>query len=141
MNDSVESLSIGLAAALVFSVPFAFFAYIRYLRYKETIALAERGLLKPERARNGNNTLRWGIVIMFLGLATICGLLPVGLLVSDGAPTGPEAGIGFAFLLLIGLLPMFFGLALITIHVVTNRGSAGRGNDEGDDDPLPPNKG
>jgi hypothetical protein len=141
MNDSIESLSIGLAAALVFSVPFAFFAYIRYLRYKETIALAERGLLKPERARNGNNTLRWGIVILFLGLATICGVLPVGFLASDGLPTGPEAGIGFAFLLLVGLLPMFFGLALITIHVVTHRGSTGESDEEDFDDAVPPNKG
>jgi hypothetical protein len=141
MNDSIESLSIGLAAALVFSVPFAFFAYIRYLRYKETIALAERGLLKPERSRNGNNTLRWGIVILFLGLATLCGILPFAFLARGRVPASPEEGIGFAFLLLIGLLPMFFGLALIIIHVVTNRGSADQIDEESDDEPVPPNKG
>jgi hypothetical protein len=142
MNDGVEALAIGLAVALVFSIPFAFFAYIRYLRYKETIALAERGLLKPERARNGKNTLRWGIVILFLGLATICGVIPVGLFTTGGAPPteAPEI-VGSAFLLLVGLVPIFFGLALITIHVVTNRGSANKIDEESDDDPIPPNKG
>lgn len=142
MNDATEAVAIGFAVALVFGIPFAFFAYVRYLRYKETIALAERGLLKPERVGNGNNTLRWGIVILFLGLATLCGVLPLGLLANRGGiPTETPEIVGSAVLLLIGLLPIFFGLALITIHAVTHRGSAHEIEEEVDGDPIPPNKG
>jgi len=54
-----EVLVTAFAVTMVFSIPFAAFAFIRYLRYKETIALAERGLLRPERTRRNRDTLRW----------------------------------------------------------------------------------
>jgi NAD(P)-dependent dehydrogenase (short-subunit alcohol dehydrogenase family) len=40
---------------VIFSIPFAVFAFVRYLQYKETIALAERGLLRTKRKRNNRN--------------------------------------------------------------------------------------
>lgn len=113
MNDAIETLAIGFPLAIIFSIPFAFFAYIRYLRYKETIALAERGLLRPSEDKNGRGTLRWGIVLAFVGFALVLGLLPLGFLMDSGSSTvlGPW--------LLIGCLPMFFGLALIVIYALT----------------------
>ncbi len=134
MNDAIEALSIGFAVAMIFSVPFAFFAYIRYLRYKETIALAERGLIRPsESNKDGRNMLRWGIVITFVGLALVLVAMVAGLAVSaDILPP----------LLLLGCLPMFFGLALLVIYAVTRRekGNNDMDRDAFPDDPIPPHK-
>lgn len=84
----------------------------RYIKYKETVALAERGLLHPEPQRaesDGKDTLRWGIILVALGLA-----LSIGLYIDSG----------WDLLLLIGLLPLFFGLALILIYVLTHEEQA-----------------
>ena len=89
----------------VFLIVFGFFAFLRFLKYKETLALAEKGLVYPER-RNGKDSLRWGIVITAVGLALILGLLPV-------------AWRGMWPFLLFGLIPTFFGLALVLIYVLT----------------------
>jgi hypothetical protein len=87
-----EVLVAAFAVTMVFSIPFAVFAYVRYLRYKETIALAERGLLRPERTRRNRDTLRWGIIIMMIGLGLVCGLWPLGFMASGPAiDTGERA--------------------------------------------------
>ena len=94
-----------------------FIALMRYLSYRETLALADKGLVRasPARGGNGKDTLRWGIVIAALGLALCIGLWPLGLI--PGAPSFP---LGFGPWMLIGLLPTFFGLALILIYVLTH---------------------
>lgn len=137
MNNAIEALSIGITLTMIFGVPFAFFAFIRYLRYKETIALAERGLLRPTESKNGRGTLRWGIVLAFVGFALVLGLLPIGFYI-DSANTpllGPW--------LLVGCLPMFFGLALITIYFVTPGNSPAAAppvDDDPAEDPIPSHK-
>jgi hypothetical protein len=136
MNDAIETLAIGLTLTMIFSIPFAFFAYIRYLRYKETIALAERGLLRPSEGKSGRGTLRWGIVLTFVGFALVLGLLPIGFFIdSEGSmPLGPW--------MLLGCLPMFFGMALLVIYALTRNDSPGSvtTGDDLADDPLPPHK-
>lgn len=58
---------------------------MRYIKFRETIALAEKGLVRPAKVqnngKNGLNALRWGIVIASIGLALIVGLFPIGGLV------------------------------------------------------------
>lgn len=134
MNDAIEALAIGFAVTMIFSIPFAFFAFIRYLRYKETIALAERGLLRPSESKNGRSTLRWGIVITFVGFALVLGLLPIGFFEDADFVLGPW--------LLGGCLPMFFGLALLVIYALTRNDNANSAISEDDfaDDPIPPHK-
>ena len=51
MNDAFEAIGVALGIAMVLGIPFGFFAFLRYLRFKETIALAEQGLLRPAKAR------------------------------------------------------------------------------------------
>ena len=102
MND-VIGLTFGIGLPLII---FGFIALMRFINYRETIALAEKGLVKPAKAqkngKNGLNALRWGIVIASIGLAIIIGVFPIG---------GP--------VLLVGLLPTFFGLGLVLIYVLT----------------------
>ena len=136
MNDAIETLAIGLTLTMIFSIPFAFFAYIRYLRYKETIALAERGLLRPTESKNGRGTLRWGIVLAFVGFALVLSLLPIGFLIDE------DSSMVFGPWMLLGCLPMFFGLALIVIYALTRNDSPTNvmTGDDQTEDPIPPHK-
>ena len=96
-----------------FALVFGFFLAMRYLGYRETLALAEKGLVRP--GGNGKGALRWGIVFAGLGLALFLGLWPLGFVVGgrEGFP------LGFGPWMLAGLLPLFFGLSLILIYVAT----------------------
>lgn len=138
MSDSFEILAIGLALALVFSLPFGFVAFLRYMRYKENVALAERGMVRNEPARNNgvNNTLRWGIILTALGLALSCSTL-TGLLlfaVTSGS-SGPGLVLLIVPLMFLVLLPLFFGLAFLVINRLNRQASV-----EPPDDPIPPQK-
>ena len=87
---------------------------MRYLNYKETMQLAEKGLVKPSRANGGSKTaLIWGIIITAIGLALIIGLWPIGTMIDTSIP------FGFGPWMLAGLIPTFFGLALVLVHVLT----------------------
>jgi hypothetical protein len=75
--------------------------------------LAEKGLIHPQKQSDGKDTLRWGIVITAVGLALCVGLWPIGFLAGDTYP------LGLGPWMLIGIVPTFFGLALILIYVLT----------------------
>jgi len=93
---------------------FGFILLMRFISYKETLALAEKGLVKPVKSGNGKGALIWGIIFAAIGLALMLGLWPLGLMFGTNAP------LGFGPWMLAGLLPLFFGLALILIHVLTH---------------------
>ena len=90
-----------------------FIVVMRYISYRETMKLADKGLMRPIRNNNSKAALIWGIIITAIGVALMIGLLPLGALISANIP------FGFGPWMLGGLLPMFFGLALILIHVLT----------------------
>ena len=92
----------------------AFIVLMRYLNYQETLKLAEKGLVKPvSQNGNGKGALIWGILITAVGVATTIGLWPLGFMY------GPSLPFGFGPWMLAGLLPMFFGIGLILIYVLT----------------------
>lgn len=93
---------------------FGFILLMRFMAFKETLALAEKGLVKPARnGSNGKGALVWGIIITAIGLATTIGMWPLGMLLGTDLP------FGFGPWMLAGLLPTFFGVALILIYVLT----------------------
>ena len=114
---------------LFFVVLFAFLIGWRYLQYRETLALAEKGLLKTDAGRveargNGQGTLRWGVVFSALGLALTIGLLPLE--INGGYP------LGITPWMIFGFIPLFFGLGLILIYVLTkDQSGPGNGKDTG----------
>ena len=110
MSDLFPCL--GFVGAL--AVIFGFLAFLRYMNYKETISLAEKGLTRPERG-SAKGLLRWGIVVTALGLALTLGLYPLGFVAGDGYPLrlGPW--------MLGGFVPLFLGLGLILLHVLTQK--------------------
>jgi hypothetical protein len=104
----------GVVLIIIMGILIGFAAYLRNLRHKETIALAEKGLIEtPRRNGNGQDMLRWGIIITALGTALCLGLYPLGFVLGGNFP------LNFGPWMLIGLIPTFFGLALILINQVT----------------------
>jgi hypothetical protein len=98
----------------VLLVIFGFLAFLRYMNYRETISLAERGLSRPE-VKQGRGLLRWGIVVTGLGLALSLGLYSLGFAAGSGYPLrlGPW--------MLGGFVPLFLGLSLILSHFLTQK--------------------
>ena len=96
------------------AIIFGFLAFMRYMKYKETIALAEKGLAPPE-TKSGKALLRWGILITALGFALTVGLYLIGFSSADAYPLhlGPW--------MLGGFVPLFLGIGLILIHVLTEK--------------------
>ena len=109
-SDLVPCLSI----ISVLLVIFGFLAFLRYMNYKETIALAEKGLTKPE-SKSNKNLLRWGIIITALGFALTLGLYAIGFASADNYPLhlGPW--------MLGGFVPLFLGIGLVLLHYLTER--------------------
>lgn len=103
---------LGVFGVVVFI--FGFLAFLRYMNYKETLALAEKGLTRPE-ARSGKGFLRWGIVLSSLGLALSIGLYLIGFNSPNDYPLhlGPW--------MLGGLVPLFLGLGLVLLHFLTEK--------------------
>jgi hypothetical protein len=96
------------------AIIFGFLAFLRYINYKESISLAEKGLTRPEQ-RTGKGLLRWGILVTALGLALTLGLYPLGFSAGDAYPLhlGPW--------MLGGFVPLFLGLSLILSHFLTQK--------------------
>lgn len=98
----------------VLLVILGFLAFLRYMSYRETLALAEKGLTRPE-SKSGNGLLRWGILITALGLALTLGLYFFGF------DSGQNYPLHLGPWMLGGFVPLFLGLGLILIHVLTKR--------------------
>ncbi|MCD4803215.1 MAG: hypothetical protein K8R16_09790 [Anaerolineales bacterium] len=99
-----------IGSAAVFAIVFGFAAYTRYLQHKETMALAEKGLLPPEKTGGKEKTLKqWGMIFSGLGAVLVMVLIPF-------------AWDNFWLLLLFGLLPLALGLGLILIYLFMQEG-------------------
>jgi hypothetical protein len=99
---------------------FGLIAFFRFLSYREKIALAEKGLVRPGPTRgNGKDTLRWGIVITSLGLALCLGLYPLGFAPDFSGSSSGQFPLHFGPWMLVGLIPTFFGVGLVLIYVLT----------------------
>lgn len=105
----------GISIVSILLLIFGFLAFMRYMSYKETIALAERGLSKPESKSSSKGMLRWGIMITALGLALTLGLYIIGFNAASNYPLrlGPW--------MLGGLVPLFLGLGLVLLHYLTEK--------------------
>ena len=103
---------LGVVGILV--IIFGFLAFLRYMNYKETLALAEKGLTKPE-GKSGKGLLTWGIIITSLGLALSLGLYFIGFNSPNDYPLhlGPW--------MLGGFVPLFLGIGLILVHYLTEK--------------------
>ena len=94
-----------VGSVIVFLVVFGFAAYNRYLQHKETMALAEKGLLPTQDpGERTANLLRWGMIFSILGALLVLIMIPF-------------AWDNYWLLFLLGLLPLALGLGLTLIYV------------------------
>lgn len=135
MDSDFTALTVICGSVLFFAVPFIFFGFMRYLRYKETIALAEKGLVHQSYAnRNGNKrTLRWGVIVTAIGSALCLGLWPIGFYVDNSF-------LGLGPWMLPGLIPAFFGAGLLILHYLGAENQPTQSVDDFEMDDLPPQK-
>ena len=125
-SDIVEAVVPCLAFGSILLIVLGFAAFMRYMRYKETVALAEKGLLHPKQTRrNGRDSLRWGVIIIAVGLALCVGLYPFGFITETQFP------LRFGPWMLIGLIPSFFGLGLIVVYWLTRKDDTNNSNING----------
>jgi hypothetical protein len=110
----MEALIPCLGVVGIIAIIFGFLAFLRYMSYRETLALAEKGLTKPQ-TKSGKGFLRWGILITALGSALTIGLYFIGF---DSASSYP---IHLGPWMLGGFVPLFLGLGLILLHFLTER--------------------
>ncbi|MBI5954863.1 MAG: hypothetical protein HY865_24655 [Chloroflexi bacterium] len=103
-----------LGVVAILSIIFGFLAFLRYMNYKETLALAEKGLSRPEKTP-GKGLLRWGIAVTAIGFALSIGLYPLGFDSGENYPLhlGPW--------MLGGFVPLFLGIGLVLIHYLTEK--------------------
>lgn len=125
---SNEAIILICAPLGFFLLLFGFILLMRYLSFRETVALADKGLIKSQMRANDKGALRWGIAIAALGLALCLGLWPLGFVFGDFP-------LGFGPWMLLGLLPTFFGLSLVLSHYLTTREDKAGGEPK-DADPV-----
>jgi len=103
---------------------------MRWFKHREIMALAEKGLLPAQHApytnaSRGRGLLGWGIALAMLGLALIIGLWPLGFAMRPGGHAeGPPYPLYFGPWMLVGLIPLFTGLALLITYFVTRKEEA-----------------
>lgn len=132
MNDFWEMFIPAVTVSTIFLIIFGFLAFMRYLRYKEKVLLAQNGLLEPEdrSKRNSPPLFNFGIVLLLVGLGFMCTLIPAAIVIEAEEP----AFIG----IFLGVLPAAVGIALLAIDNRNQR----NGQEEIDgEDPIPPHKG
>lgn len=108
MRDALEIAVPGTFALLFFGLIFGFLAWLRWMRFRETLALADRGFAPADAPNGTNRMLRWALILMALGLALSCGILPLAF---DSIHAFPA--------LIPGLSMLFLGLAFLLYWLVT----------------------
>jgi hypothetical protein len=115
MTSFVIGIAIMCMTSLFFLFVFGFFAYLRYLKHKELMAFAEKGLLPPEPAlrkgQENSGSLRQAIILIGVGAALCIGLYPIGWIAMPG-----QLPLNLGPWMVAGLIPLFFGLGLLLIH-------------------------
>ena len=102
---------------------------LRWFKHREILAMVDKGLLptpyaQPGRASRGRGSLGWGVGLAMLGLALIIGLWPLGFTRLAGAAGVSPYPLRFGPWMLIGLIPLFIGLALLIIYFLARREEA-----------------
>ena len=119
------------AIALLVAI-FGTIVLTRWFKHREILAMVEKGLLpeqgllpkqytryvRASRGRGGRGLLGWGVALAMLGLALMIGLWPIGFAAAESYP------LHFGPWMLVGLIPLFIGLALLITYFVTRKEEA-----------------
>lgn len=113
MSTNVIMILLGWLIAL--AIFFGFIVLLRYIHYKERMALLAHGI-NPDnvlRRRRSRGMLRAGLITAMVGLTLTIGLYPVGFLLPSAFTAAP---LHIGPWLLPGLIPLGVGVALIVSY-------------------------
>jgi len=105
-TDQLEFIIPASVTIFLFALFFSTLAWVRWLRYREIVALADRGIT-PREDLPGTASLRWGMVLTAVGIVMTLAMFPLSM---DSFPRAP---LGLSPILLAGLLPLAIGIALV----------------------------
>lgn len=133
MNNFFETLVPCVGSITFFALIFGTIALMRWFKHREIMTLAEKGLLPEQYAKymratrglGGRGLLGWGIALAMLGLALMIGLWPIGFIVKEPYP------LYFGPWMLVGLIPLFIGLALLITYFLTRKEESPAPEEEG----------
>jgi hypothetical protein len=122
----MEELAVCVVPSAFLVAIFGTIVLVRWFKHREILAMVEKGLLPAQyaqymnasRGRGGRGLLGWGIALMMLGLALMIGLWPIGFTRAGVENPYP---LGFGPWMLVGLIPLFIGLALLIIYFLTRK--------------------
>jgi hypothetical protein len=122
----MEELAVCVVPSAFLVAIFGTIVLVRWFKHREILAMVEKGLLPAQyaqymnvsRGRGGRGLLGWGIALVMLGLALMIGLWPIGF--TRAAAENPYP-LGFGPWMLVGLIPLFIGLALLIIYFLTRK--------------------
>ena len=119
MSYTALTLAIGWLIALILFL--GFIILLRYMQYRERIALLTHGINPNElrRQRRNQGILRAGLITMMVGVALTIGLYPLGFLLPG---TFSSAPLHLGPWLLPGLIPLGVGLALLCSYYLESNG-------------------
>jgi hypothetical protein len=109
----IEYLIICVVAIFLLFLLFGFILAMRYLSYREKVALAEKGFVPEEFStkRKSRSFLISGLIFSIAGFMLTGGIWALGML-NHFDPYGLSPFI------LLGLAPLGFGLFLLLVHVI-----------------------
>jgi hypothetical protein len=122
----MEEMAICVVPSAFLVAIFGTIVVLRWFRHREIMAMVEKGVLPEQYARysrasarpQGRGMMGWGIALTALGLALMAGLWPLGFV---RAGMGGPYPLGFGPWMLMGLIPLFIGLALLIIYYLTRK--------------------
>ncbi|MCP4537554.1 MAG: hypothetical protein GY832_10440 [Chloroflexi bacterium] len=124
----MDELTLCVTPSVLLIAIFATIIVTRYFKHREIMAMVEKGVLPEQyaqytsasRKQRGRGTMGWGIALAALGLALMAGLWPLGF-VGLGGNAYP---LNFGPWMLVGLVPLFMGVALLIIYFVMRKEDA-----------------
>ena len=122
----MEELAVCVVPSAFLVAIFGTIVLVRWFKHREILAMVEKGLLPAQYAQymsasrggGGRGLLGWGIALVMLGLALMIGLWPIGFTRAGVENPYP---LGFGPWMLVGLIPLFIGLALLIIYFLTRK--------------------
>ena len=113
MSTNIIMILIGWLIAL--AIFFSFVVLLRYIHYKERMALLAHGINPKNvpRQHRSRGMLRAGLITAMVGLTLTIGLYPVGFLLPSSFTAAP---LHIGPWLLPGLIPFGVGIALIVSY-------------------------
>ena len=124
--EALESALTCMGFTAFFLIIFGTIALVRWFKHREIMAMVERGVLpeqyvqhvsEPRRQEN-QGLFIWGVALAMLGLALIIGLWPLGM---ARAGADVQYPLNFGPWMLIGLVPLFIGLALLIVYFLIRK--------------------